>query len=81
VAVALIVKTATHVEGWRAGSALALVALTMLLVVCGLVAPRQEFSPVMRRWVEIGEYVAIGLIFPLACWIVGLYAFFRELRI
>jgi hypothetical protein len=36
---------------------------------------------VMRRRVELLEYVAIGLVFPLACWIVGLYTFFRELRV
>ncbi len=35
----------------------------------------------MRRWVEILEYIAIGLMFPLCFWIIRLYAFFRELRI
>jgi type VII secretion integral membrane protein EccD len=78
---AVIVKEATFVDGWQVNAAVALVALTVLLVVCGLVAPRLEFSPVMRRWVEILEYVAIGLVFPLACSIIRLYPFFRELRI
>ena len=58
-----------------------LIALTILIVACGLVAPRREFSPVMRRWVEILEYISIGLMFPLCFWIIRLYAFFRELRI
>ena len=81
IVLAVIVKTATFVPGWQVNAAVALVALTALLVVCGLVAPRLEFSPVLRRRVEILEYVAIGLVFPLACWIIGLYAFFRELRV
>jgi type VII secretion integral membrane protein EccD len=76
-----IVKTATFVAAWQVNTAVVLVALTALLVVCGLVAPNLEFSPVMRRRVEILEYVAIGTVFPLACWIVGLYAFFREMRL
>jgi type VII secretion integral membrane protein EccD len=81
IAFAVIVKTATHVDGWQVNAALALVALTVLSILCGLVAPRVEFSPVMRRWVEILEYVAIGLVFPLAGSIIGLYAYFRGLRI
>ncbi|WP_458793920.1 hypothetical protein [Mycobacteroides abscessus] len=48
---------------------------------CGIVAPRLVFSPVMRRQVEILEYVAIALVFPLCFWIMGVYGFFRELRI
>jgi type VII secretion integral membrane protein EccD len=77
----LIVKTATFVEGWRVNAAIALVALTVLMVVCGLVAPQVDFSPVLRRWVEMMEYLAIGMIFPLACSIIRLYALFRGLRI
>jgi ESX secretion system protein EccD len=81
IALIVITKTVVSVDGWQVNAAIALVALTALLILCGLVAPRVEFSPVMRRWVEIGEYVAIGLVFPLACWIIRLYAFFRELRV
>lgn len=81
IAVAMIVKTATSLDGWQVNGAVALVALMALVVATGLVAPRLEFSPVARRRVEILEYIAIGLVFPLACWIIRLYAFFRELRI
>lgn len=81
VVLAMIVKTAVEVDGWQVNAALMLVALTLLVVATGLVAPRVEFSPVMRRRVEILEYIAIGTVFPLACWIIRLYAFFRELRI
>ena len=79
--IAVTVKTAVFVENWQIRSMVGLIALMGLVVACGLVAPRREFSPVARRWVEIGEYIAIGLMFPLCFWIIRLYAFFRELRI
>lgn len=81
IAVMVIVKTALSVDGWQVNAALLLMVLSAVVMVCGLVAPSVEFSPVMRRWVEIGDYVAIALVIPLACWIVGVYAFFRELQL
>lgn len=80
-AFALIVKTAAHLDGWHANAALALVVVMVLIVACGLIAPRLQFSPVMKRQVEILEYVAIALLFPLCFWIIRLYAFLRELRL
>ncbi len=81
VALIVIAKTAVFVTGWRTNAAVALVALMVLLVAVGLVAPRLEFSPVMRRWVEILENLAIALVFPLAFSIVRIYAFIRELQV
>ncbi|WP_029113029.1 type VII secretion integral membrane protein EccD [Mycobacterium sp. URHB0044] len=81
IAVAVIVKTAVHVDDWQIRSVVALVLLMALVVACGLVAPRREFSPVMRRRVEILEYIAVASLFPLCFWIIRLFAFFRELRI
>jgi type VII secretion integral membrane protein EccD len=81
IAIAVIVKTGLYVDGWQLRAAVTLIALLTLVVACGLVAPRLEFSPVMRRRVEILEYIAIASLFPLCFWIVRLYAFFRELRI
>lgn len=81
IALATIVKTATYLDGWQVNAALMLVVLTIIAMATGLVATRMEFSPVMRRWVELSEYLAVALVFPLACWIIRLYAFFRELRI
>jgi type VII secretion integral membrane protein EccD len=78
---ALIVKTAAFVDGWQVNAALSLVAVMVLVVACGLIAPRLEFSPVMKRQVEILEYIAIAMLFPLCFWIIRLYAFFRELRV
>ncbi|WP_253870224.1 type VII secretion integral membrane protein EccD [Mycobacterium sp. 1164966.3] len=81
IALLSIVKMAVGLDNWELSAALALVVLIVLVVACGIVAPRLEFSPVMRRQVEILEYIAIVLVFPLCCWIVRLYAMFRELRI
>jgi type VII secretion integral membrane protein EccD len=81
IAVAVIVKTAVNVDDWQIRSLAALIALMALVIACGLVAPRREFSPVMRRRVEILEYLAVASLFPLCFWIIRLFAFFRELRI
>lgn len=81
IALAAVVKTATFLESVRTEAALTLLALTVLVMWCGLVAPRREFSPVQRRLVEIAEYVAIGVLLPLCFWVAGVYAFFRELSL
>ena len=78
---ALVVKTAVYVEDWRVNAALALAAMMTLMVACGLIAPRVNFSPVMQRQAEILEYIAIAMLFPLCFWIIRLYAFFREMRL
>lgn len=81
IAVAVVVKTALYVEAWQVRAVVVLAALMVLILACGLVAPRREFSPVVRRQVEILEYIAVGSLFPLCFWIIRMYAFFRELRI
>lgn len=81
IAVAVVLKTAVNVEGWEVRAVVALLALMVLILACGLVAPLREFSPVMRRQVEILEYIAVGSLFPLCFWIIRVYAFFRELRL
>lgn len=81
IALVVIVKTATFVDGGPVNAAVALALLTLLLLACGLIAPGREFSPVLRRQVEVIEYIAIALVFPLMCWIVGVYTFFRQIRI
>ncbi|OBJ52939.1 type VII secretion integral membrane protein EccD [Mycobacterium sp. 1423905.2] len=81
IALLSIVKLAVSLDDWEFRAALALVVLMVLAVACGVVATRMEFSPVMRRQVEILEYLAIVMVFPLCCWIVRLYAIFRELRL
>jgi type VII secretion integral membrane protein EccD len=81
IAIGVVVKTGINLPDWELRTMVALVALLALVVACGVVAPRLEFSPVMRRRVEILEYIAVGSLFPLCFWIVRLYAFFREMRI
>lgn len=81
IALAMIVSNGLRVRDGQVDAALALVGLIALIIACGIVAPRLEFSPVMRRQVELLEYLAIAMVFPLCFWIVRLYAFFRELRI
>lgn len=81
IAIVVIVKTAVNLPGQQVNATVALIVLTGLAGVCGLVAPRLEFSPVLRRQVEIMEYLAVGSLFPLLFWILRLYAFFRELRV
>lgn len=81
IALLTIVKMAVGLDNWEFFATLALVVLMVLAVACGVMAPRLDFSPVMRRQVELLEYVAIVMVFPLCCWIIRLYAMFRELRI
>jgi type VII secretion integral membrane protein EccD len=81
IALLTLVKMGVGLDDWEFFTTLALVVLMVLVVACGIIAPRLEFSPVMRRQVEILEYLAILLVFPLCFWIVRLYAVFRELRV
>jgi len=80
-ALLVIAKIAFFLPEWRVDAALGLTVVIALAVACGLMAPRVEFSPVMRHLVELGEYLAVGTVIPLAWWIVGVYAFFRGLRL
>lgn len=81
IATVVVLKTALYVEGWQLRAVVALLALMVLILACGLAAPLREFSPVMRRQVEILEYIAVGSLFPLCFWIIRVYAFFREMRL
>lgn len=81
IAVTVILKTALYVEAWQVRAVVLLLALMVLILACGLVAPLREFSPVARRQVEILEYIAVGSLFPLCFWIIRMYAFFREMRL
>ncbi|ANW66324.1 type VII secretion integral membrane protein EccD [Mycobacterium sp. djl-10] len=80
-ALAAITEVVAFLPDFRVWAGLALISVSTLAVACGLLAPRVEFSPVMRRLAELGEYLAVSLIVPLACWIIGVYAFFRGLRL
>jgi type VII secretion integral membrane protein EccD len=75
VAVEVVLGPAHHIVA--AAGALAAVGVVGLL--CGVVAPQSTFSPVLRRAVEIVEYVLIATIVPLMFWIMDLYAVVRDL--
>ncbi|WP_188586495.1 type VII secretion integral membrane protein EccD [Gordonia jinhuaensis] len=45
----------------------------------GVLAPRAEFSPVMRRIGEFAEYLMITATIPLAAWVLGVYGLARGL--
>ncbi|MFW0784410.1 type VII secretion integral membrane protein EccD [Gordonia sp. CPCC 206044] len=56
-------------------------ALTLLVAAMGfgVVAPRHEFSPVMRRAAELGEYLLVVTVVPSLLWLLDLYQIVREL--
>ncbi|MDL9938332.1 type VII secretion integral membrane protein EccD [Gordonia sp. ABSL1-1] len=58
------------------GLAAGIIGAAMLF---GVFAPATEFSPVMRRWAEIVEYLLVSSIIPLLLWILDLYRMIGEL--
>ncbi len=62
---------------WIATVAAALAAAAFYL---GFVAPTVSPSPVLRRGVELLEYLALVAMAPLACWICGFYGAVRALN-
>jgi len=61
---------------WIAAATAALAAVAIYL---GFVVPATSFSPVVRRSVDLLEYLALVAIVPLTCWICGLYGAVRGL--
>ncbi|WP_246222135.1 MULTISPECIES: type VII secretion integral membrane protein EccD [Gordonia] len=62
-----------------AGVVVAGLVTVVVATAIGVVATAHEFSPVMRRAVEIGEYVLVASIVPLLLWILDLYQSVRNL--
>ena len=44
-------------------------------------SPCTRFSPVMQRGVELVEYIALGLVVPMACWVGDVFGVVRELSL
>lgn len=79
VVITLITGLAFGDDQWPViGFALGILVVIGALVF-GVVAPNQDFSPVMRRWAEIGEYILVALIVPLLLWLLDLYRMVREI--
>ncbi|MGW0037102.1 type VII secretion integral membrane protein EccD [Gordonia sp. NPDC003376] len=53
--------------------------LLIMAVLLGVVAPNREFSPVMRRTAELGEYLLVGTIVPLLLWVLDVYQMVRDI--
>jgi hypothetical protein len=49
--------------------------------VLGVVFPKQRFSPVLRRTVDIIEAVLIAAVLPLALAVMNLYSTIRHLQL
>ncbi|GAC69353.1 type VII secretion integral membrane protein EccD [Gordonia soli] len=56
-----------------------ILGLAVLALLCGVVAPRQDFSPVIKRTGEILEYLLVGIIAPLTFWVMDVYSTVRNL--
>ncbi len=56
-----------------------LVGLAIFGVVTRVIAGGESFSPVTKRAGEIIEYLLVGLIVPLAFWVMDIYGYVRDL--
>ena len=65
--------------GWPITAFVVAMGIMVAALVLGVVAPNQEFSPVMRRAAEIAEYLLVAIIVPLLLWILDLYRIVREI--
>jgi hypothetical protein len=55
------------------------VAVGVLAILIGVVAPGRRFSPVARRAAELAELAVVVSIVPLVCLVVGAYSAARGL--
>ncbi|GAB4583266.1 type VII secretion integral membrane protein EccD [Nocardia sp. IFM 10818] len=58
------------------GAALLLLAAALVL---GIIVPRQQATPPMRRAVELLEYAFVAAVVPLVFWVTDLYSYVRSL--
>nr|WP_124711185.1 type VII secretion integral membrane protein EccD [Gordonia insulae] len=77
--IALATGFAFGADNWPVIAFAVGMAMVAGALVLGVVAPRQEFSPVMRRSAEIIEYILVAIIVPLLLWILDLYRIVREI--
>lgn len=56
---------------------------SLLAAAAGLavVWPAPVVSPLLRRAVDVGEYVALAAVVPLACWVADVYSVVRDLSL
>nr|KOY49426.1 secretion protein [Gordonia sp. NB41Y] len=75
----LTVSLAVAGGGWALTGFGTAMVLLILAVVLGVVAPNREFSPVMRRMAELGEYLLVGTVVPLLLWVLDVYQMVRDI--
>lgn len=73
----VVIAAATTASALAIALAVAAVAITSALA--GVLLPGAKMSPIAKKRIEILEFLFITAIAPLAFWIVGAYAFFRDL--
>ncbi len=78
VLVALLIGAAVSLDQPIVVFALA-IALAVIALTLGIVAPNQTFSPPLRRSVELLEYGCVAAVIPLVCWVASLYSLMRGL--
>jgi hypothetical protein len=66
-------------EDWRAVGAGLLLIVAAAVVAFGVLGPRAEVSPVVRRAIEIFEYLLIIAIVPLSLWLMDVYSAARNI--
>lgn len=79
IAVLLLTATAAALPDFAIGSFAVAIMFAVGALVLGIIAPRQTFSPVMRRGAELVDLAVIASIVPLVCWVTGLYSLMRGL--
>lgn len=77
--IALTTGLAVGAGSWPIIAFVLAMVIVAAALVLGVVAPRQEFSPVTRRAAEILEYLLVAVIVPLLLWILDLYRIVREI--
>ncbi|MGV9858194.1 type VII secretion integral membrane protein EccD [Gordonia sp. NPDC003425] len=76
---AVTVGLAFGAHNWPVVGFAVAVAIAIGAFVLGVIAPQNDFSPVMRRSAEIVEYILLALVVPLLLWVLDLYQMVREI--
>ncbi|MFI1915113.1 type VII secretion integral membrane protein EccD [Nocardia sp. NPDC020380] len=80
---AAILLTLLMFASFTAHQPLAIFAAALVLLIAalvlGIVVPRRQATPPMRRAVELLEYTFVAAIVPLVFWVTGLYSLVRGL--
>lgn len=79
VALAVTAGTAVSQEDWRSPGAGLLLVVAAAVLAFGVLGPRADVSPVVRRAIEIFEYLLIIAIVPLSLWLMDVYSAARNI--